>query len=388
MAILDTTTLDNTSQANLASKTLQRAEKEFKAIFDQSNDGIIIVREGVFTDCNLRICEMFGYSKKRFLKNTPMDLSPEYQPSGRKSLDGIGAKIQAAMGGEVQEFYWKHKNKEGELFDTDVTVCRFTIEVDIYLQIIVRDTTEIRRTKEILGQKVNELERYMASNNELKQFAHTTAHDLKEPLRSIGSFTRLLDKQCHDKMDETGKEYMGFITKGVENMTQLIHDLLNYSKLDGQQEGRFKSINIQNNLYLITHHNLKTQIEESQATIHFKNLPETITGLPPKITQLFQNLITNAIKFCKKDTPCKITIKAKEIENVYLFEVSDNGIGIAENDLSRIFEVFTKLHSKETYQGSGIGLATCKKIVQQHGGKIWATSQFGEGSTFSFTLPK
>lgn len=388
MENLKSNRIQEIADSHVVSKTLQRTQKEFKAIFNQSNDGIIIVREGMFTDCNLRICEMFGYSKERFLENTPMDLSPEYQPSGKKSLDGIGAKIQAAMAGKVQEFYWKHKNSKGELFDTDVTVCRFMIDEDIYLQIIVRDTTELRRTKEMLTKKVGELERYMASNNELKQFAHTTAHDLKEPLRSIGSFTSLLEKQYYEKMDEAGKEYLGFITKGVENMTQLIHDLLDYSKADIQQEGSFKSVDVQHTLDLIIYHNLKAQIAENQATFHIEGLPEKIKGIPAKITQLLQNLITNAIKFRKKDTPCKITIKSKEIEGVYIFEVSDNGIGIVESDLSRIFEVFTKLHSKQTYEGSGIGLATCKKIVQRHGGKIWATSQFGEGSTFTFTLPK
>ncbi|MEZ4887083.1 MAG: ATP-binding protein [Chitinophagales bacterium] len=360
----------HTLEINPISKTLKRTQKEFKAIFDQSNDGIIIVREGVFTDCNLRICEMFGYPKEQFLQNTPLDLSPEYQPSGKKSLDGIGAKIQAAMAGEVQEFYWKHKNNKGELFDTDVTVCRFNIDEDIYLQIIVRDTTELRRTKETLDKQVKELERYMASNNELKQFALAAAHDLKEPLRSIGSFTSLLERQYRDKMDDASKEYMDFITKGVATMTQLIQDLLDYSKSTASQEGNFKSIDVKNALELIVFHNLKSQVEESQAKIHFEDLPATVTGIPAKITQLFQNLITNAMKFRAKDTPCDITIKAKEVGDVYLFDISDNGIGIAQDDLNRIFEVFTRLHSKQEYEGSGIGLATCKKIVQQHGGKI------------------
>lgn len=369
-------------------RLLQRREKEFKALFDQSNDGIIIVREGKFTDCNQQISKMFGYTRDEFIQNTPRELSPEYQPSGKKSLDGIGAKIQNALAGDVQEFYWKHKRRNGELFDTDVTVSRFDIEDEIYLQIIVRDTTELRQTKNALNKKVQELERYIVSNKELEAFAHTTAHDLKEPLRTVGSFVMLLKKSSVEKLSSSEQSYINFISTGVENMTQLIQDLLAYSKASAELEKSFETISLKNMLDLLVYHNLRQQIEDSQAKIHFKNIPPSIRGVKAKVGQIFQNIVSNAIKFRSKVLPCEITIEAKAVDNFYLFEISDNGIGIPAEKQEQIFEVFTRLNSKKDYAGSGIGLATCKKIVQQHGGKIWVSSQLGEGATFSFTLPK
>lgn len=374
--------------SNAALELLQRTEKEFEALFEQSNDGIIIVRKGKFVNCNQRISEMFGYPKEEFIKNTPKELSPEYQPNGRKSLDGIGAKIQNALAGDVQEFYWKHKKRNGELFDTDVTVSRFDIDNEIYLQIIVRDTTELRQTKNALNKKVKELERYIVSNKELEQFAHTTAHDLKEPLRNVKTFVQLLQRTRATQADNKEKSYMEFISHGVDNMTQLIQDLLAYSKVSAAMEQSLEEVNVKNMLELIVYHNLRQQIEESGATIHFKNLPTSLKAVKTKLGQIFQNLLSNAIKFKSKVLPCEITVQAKEVDNYYLFEVADNGIGMKKEDQNRIFEVFTRLNSKTEYQGSGIGLATCQKIVQQHGGKIWVSSKFGEGSTFSFTIPK
>lgn len=388
MTFTDTHNDIRSNDVKTISKNLKRTKQEFEALFNQSNDGIIIVRKGVFINCNNRISEMFGYSKSMFIKNTPLDLSPEYQPSGRKSLDGIGAKIQAAMKGEVQEFYWKHKRNNGELFDTDVTVCRFDIEENIYLQIIVRDTTELRMAKEAVDKKVKELERYIASNNELQQFAHTTAHDLKEPLRTIGSFAGLLDRTTRSQLDSESVQYLDFITKGVSNMTNLIQDLLEYCRASAQDQQAFKLVDPNKIVGLIVQHNLRQQIQENQAVINFDQLPATLKVIKPKFSQLLQNLLSNAMKFSQKGRPCRINISVKTLEKVYLFEVADNGIGIVKENLDKIFEVFTRLHSKHEYEGSGIGLATCKKIVQQHGGKIWVTSVFGEGSTFSFTIPK
>ncbi|MBI1227699.1 MAG: PAS domain S-box protein [Bacteroidetes bacterium] len=386
--LASTIEVENLHIQSNSQKELERSEKEFKALFDQSNDGIIIVRGGVFTDCNNRIVEMFGYPKEEFIKNTPLDLSPDYQPSGRKSLDGISAKVQAAMAGEVQNFYWQHKRRNGELFDTDVTVCRFDIEEDIYLQIIVRDITELISTKDALANKVKELEHYIASNNELEQFAHATAHDLKEPLRTVQNFAQLLKVAEADNLKEGSKEFMGYIISGVESMSKLIQDLLEYSKVSAQTEQALENVNIGHTLNLIQVQNLRKLIEETNAKITVVNLPETIVAVRPKMAQLFQNLLNNALKFRSKDRIPEVIIEAKDHEKYWLFEVSDNGIGINEDNLSKIFEVFTRLHSKAEYEGSGIGLATCQKIVKQHGGRIWASSRLGDGTVFSFTIPK
>ena len=373
---------------SLSQKALLRSEQELRALFEQSNDGIIIVREGKFADCNARISEMFGYSHDEFLQNTPQDLSPEYQPSGARSLDGIGAKIQNALSGETQEFYWKHKRKDGSLFDTDVTVSRFDIEDEVYLQIIVRDSTELRRIKDRLATKVDQLEQFVASNRELEQFAHTTAHDLKAPLNNIGGFIGLLDNSISNRLSTEEQEYMDFIKSGVRNMRQLIDDLLDYSKLNGSDQSVKQSIPTMQILEAVTQGPLRFELEQTGATIVYKDLPETLYGFEAKLRQVFQNLLTNAVKFRSLERPCRIEVRGEHSQGKQLIHVTDNGIGILPKYQQRIFEVFARLHSRAKYEGTGIGLATTRKIVQQHGGEIWVDSTGEGGSTFTVQLPK
>jgi len=221
------------------------------------------------------------------------------------------------------------------------------------------------------------------SNKELKQFAYIASHDLKEPLRMIGSYTSLLHRRYSDKLDEGAQEFMGFITEATTRMNKLLDDLLTYSKV-GTQEFEKESVKM-GDIVEVALANLQLNIRQKEAKVHVGSLPK-VSVSRSQMGQLLQNLVSNALKFSDINNP-QIWIDVQKNGKAYIFSVKDNGIGIAEEHQERIFEMFTRLHTRQEYEGTGIGLATCKKIVEQHGGRIWVESQQNQGSTFFFTIP-
>jgi PAS domain S-box-containing protein len=242
----------------------------------------------------------------------------------------------------------------------------------------------LRRASENLEVQVRERTAQLArSNADLQQFAYIASHDLKEPLRTIGSFVRLLEKRYKDSLDEKAHEYIKHSIDGVKRMESLITDLLEYSKV-GTEDREFQAAEC--SLILSkTISNLSAAIEESGAVVAYDELP-TVMGHPAQLSSLFQNLIGNAIKYRSKETP-QIHISAERKKNEWIFSVRDNGIGIDPRFTDRIFAVFQRLQTVGECPGTGIGLAICKKIVELHGGNIWVESDPGNGSTFFFTLP-
>ncbi|MBZ2164516.1 PAS domain-containing sensor histidine kinase [Methanobacterium spitsbergense] len=242
------------------------------------------------------------------------------------------------------------------------------------------DITDRINREEELKIFMNELER---SNKELEQFAYITSHDLREPLRMIISFLQLLERRYKDQLDEDANEFIGFAVDGAKRLDAMTNDLLQYSKITSEKR-EVKPVNFENVMeHALT--NLKVPIEENNAIITHDPLP-TINGDEQLKVQLFQNLIGNAIKYRSQETP-KIHISATKEKNQYLFSINDNGIGISQEHLKKIFTIFQRLHTQEQYEGTGIGLAIAQKIVHQRGGQIWAESELGEGSTFYFTIP-
>ena len=221
------------------------------------------------------------------------------------------------------------------------------------------------------------------SNAELQQFAYVASHDLREPLRMITSFLQLLERRYSNKLDKDANEFIGFAVDGAKRLDDMINDLLSYSQVT-RKEMEFNTINSEQILEqsLI---NLKVPIDENNAIVTHDSLP-IIVGDANLLVQLFQNLIGNAIKYHGANIP-KIHISAINEGNHAKFSVKDNGIGIDTGHLERIFTIFQRLHSKEEYEGTGIGLAIVQKIVHQHKGKIWVESELGKGSTFYFTIP-
>lgn len=243
------------------------------------------------------------------------------------------------------------------------------------------DITERKQHEKQLKQSMDKLKR---SNEELEQFAYVASHDLQEPLRMVGSFTQLLERRYKGKLDKDADDYIGFIVDGANRMKDLIDDLLAFSRLNTTAK-EYKLIDLEKALNDVLL-DIQTSVEENNVTITHDVLP-TIKCDPSQIGQLFQNLIANAIKFQDEESPI-IHISVEESVKEWLFGVSDNGIGIAPEHHKKIFNVFNRLHTRAEYEGTGIGLAICKRIVNRHKGKIWVESELRKGSTFYFTIPK
>jgi signal transduction histidine kinase len=223
------------------------------------------------------------------------------------------------------------------------------------------------------------------SNHDLQNFAYTASHDLKEPLRMIGMYSQLLQKRTKGVLDERSEEYMYYMTDGVKRMGNLLDDLLTYSRL-GKNEHDLVPVNLNDTLLMVTQ-NLTVVIQETNTLVTSAQLP-TIKASNTEMTQLFQNIIANAIKFRRQDVIPRITINYTEEALTHVISIADNGIGIKAEYQEKVFELFTKLHSMSEYEGSGIGLATCKKIVEELNGNMWVTSTEGVGTTFHFSFPK
>jgi len=244
-----------------------------------------------------------------------------------------------------------------------------------------RDITARKRAEEMLKKTLADLER---SNKELEQFAYVASHDLREPLRMVASFTQLLAKRYQDKLDADANEFISYAVDGANRMQKMVNDLLSYSRV-GVRGKPFEPTDCTGILNQ-TLTDLKVAIDENEAIITHDALP-VVMGDELQLVQLFQNLIENGIKFRSKEAP-RIHISAQENGNEWIFTVQDNGIGIDPQYNERIFIIFQRLHGRENYPGTGIGLAICKKIVERHGGRVWVDSQPGNGSTFYFTIPK
>lgn len=242
------------------------------------------------------------------------------------------------------------------------------------------DISERKLAEEELRHLTEELKR---SNADLQQFAYAASHDLQEPLRVVAGFVKLLEKRYKGSLDEKAHEFISFAVDGVNRMQALIKDLLTYSRVSSK-DAVFKTTDC-SSVVAQALSNLHAAIEESGAEVTCNSMP-VIMGDFSQLSRLFQNLIGNAIKFRGEGKP-KIHISAEKKGGEWLFSVRDNGIGIDKKYSDRIFVIFQRLHTRGEYEGTGIGLAICKKIVERHGGRIWVESEAGKGSTFYFTLP-
>jgi signal transduction histidine kinase len=247
---------------------------------------------------------------------------------------------------------------------------------------------ELEQQKKEITQQAQELKeaqtQLQISNNELEQFAYAASHDLKEPLRMIGSYTQLIKRKLSSSLDENTAEYMNYVTDGVSRMDKLLTDLLEYSRL-GRSNAKAKDTDLNEILFVVIN-NLMTSMKDTKTEIFSNQLP-TITATSTEMMQLFQNLIANSIKFRRKDEQPVIEITHLQKDNHHIFLFSDNGIGIPEESHQSVFNIFERLHSRSEYEGSGIGLATCKKIVKNLGGDIAVMPKNRPGTTIKFTIP-
>lgn len=399
------------SDRKQTAKILHETESRYQLVAETVPVGIFYTNlDGRILYVNERWCEIVGITARRAITEDWLSVvHPDDQE--RVRLTWQNALVERTTFAceyrflhETGEIIWvfaqgvPHEQDQEELTNyvgtiTDISQQKQAEQeirqLNALLEQKVQERTELlsQTNRQLLGEikasRLMEIE-LKRSNQELAQFAYVASHDLQEPLRTIISYTQLLAKKYGDHLDEKAKQYMNYIVDGTSRMQQLINDLLAYSRV-GTRGGEFEPTDLQKVLNK-TLANLQGAIAEKQAMITYDPLP-MINADTRQIGQLLQNLIGNALKFCEKATP-KIHITVEKSEENWLIAIKDNGIGIDPEYADRIFVIFQRLHSRQEYPGTGIGLAICKRIVERHGGRIWLESQAGEGATFYFTIPQ
>ncbi|MGZ8898243.1 MAG: sensor histidine kinase [Halobacteriota archaeon] len=371
---------------------LARAESEAKLriTFATMADGIVIAQlNETVTDCNEAILRLTQRSREEII-GKPFDdlLPPEFHsliPDAHKLLVGA-IFLRTEPSNEKKETVRTdsqllRKNGERVDIETNISLIEDASGQPAAFLVVARDVTERKQMEHQLDSILADLQR---SNAELEQFAYVTSHDLQEPLRMITSYIQLIEEDYKGKIDADADQYIAFAVEGAKRMHTLINDLLAYSRV-GTRGEPFLPTSMSSALSAAIA-NLDVAIEENHAVITHDELP-TVLGDEAQLIQLFQNLLGNAIKFRSEDTPM-IHVGVEETNDDWVFSVRDNGIGIDMKHAERIFVVFQRLHAREEYAGTGIGLAVVKKMVERHGGHIWVESEPANGSTFYFTLPK
>lgn len=353
----------------------------FKLLLEGAPDSIILSdSKGTMRFVNDQTGTLFGYTIEE-LNGKSIDLL--VPASSRKAHDKMRGSYGKApkkrpMGLGLNLF---GQHKEGHLIPVEISLSPISVKNEKCVLAILRDVTELRKLTKSLEVNIEELRR---SNSELEQFAYVASHDLQEPLRMVSGYTQLLLKRYSDKLGDEGREYIDFAADGAKRMQSLINDLLAYSRVNSHRK-QTPDLDL-NQVIRQVLFNLSVAIDESHATITIEKLP-VVSADSVQMTQLFQNLISNSLKFHRPETRPEIFVTATgNNETGWTFAVKDNGIGIRKDSVEKVFAIFQRLHSRDTYPGTGIGLAICKKIVEKHHGKIWLESEPDHGTTFFFTL--
>lgn len=365
---------DITEKKQAEEKIMQLA-----AIVESSRDAIISKTvDGYITSWNKQAEVLFGYKESEILGQHISTLFPPDR------LDEEALILQKITSGEaLLNFETQRRRKDGSVFPVAATISAINDPRGRMIGIsnIIRDITEKKQAEARLQAYTTALEQ---KNHESEQFAYIASHDLQEPLRTITNFIGIFSEEYIDKLDENAATYLKFISSASNRMQTLITDLLEYTTIENDR----KWVEIDcNTLVSDILQDLSATISETGTTVQYDNLP-VITGQETRFKSLFQNLISNAIKFRKKDEAPVIEISAEDNDREWLFEIKDNGIGIDKPYYEKVFKLFQRLHGRKEYEGTGIGLAHCKKIVDLRGGRIWVESEPGVGSSFYFTVPK
>jgi len=364
-----------------------------RAIMESMTDSLIVVNPDLtIKTVNRSTLDLLGYHAKEVEGNCIDMLFDNTNPAVEMGIDEVLRKGSVR---DIEKTYIAKSGRKIPMSFSSSVVCDERGEIQGLL-CIARNITERKETQDREKALRKELER---SNAELEQFAYVASHDLREPLRMVTSYLQLLEKRNKTNLDKDSKEFIEFAVDGARRMDKLINSLLEYSRV-GTRGQPFTMTDCENVLAKSLK-NIEITIQERCAHITHDLLPKIMAD-EGQLVQLFQNLIGNAIKFCK-DRKSEVYISAKrqelspaspkvpaeqDSEFIWIFSVQDNGIGIAPEHQERIFQIFQRLHSREEYEGTGIGLAVCKKIVERHNGRIWVESEKGAGTIFKFAIPE
>jgi two-component system, chemotaxis family, sensor kinase Cph1 len=367
---------ERTSEILNSQEKLRQTNRYNRELLEVSIDPLVTIgSDGNITDVNRAVELITGYSREQIIGTDFSNYFTDYD----KAKAGFKEVFRK---GFVKNYALEIRHKNGHITHVlyNATIYKDENGDIIGVFAAARDISQLKRAENKLQNVINKLE---ISNKELKEFAYVASHDLKEPLRMIKSFLMLLERKNADSLSDEANDYIKYAIDGADRMDMMINDLLEYSSVENK-EIEFNYLNSKKIVEQVLN-NLKPFIEENNAVVVVDSLP-VIYANEPQMVQLFQNLISNGIKYCDKKIP-KVHISSFSKDNNYVFSVKDNGIGIDKDQLKRIFVIFQRLHTRDEYNGTGIGLAISKKIVKNHRGNIWALSEPGVGTTFSFTIP-
>lgn len=360
---------------------LSESEERFRHLFANSPDAVIMIDPHAsnvawpIVDCNEAACRMNGYTREELIGQTVdiLNVEPGTPEERAEYLERL--RREGLVSIETD-----HRHKDGHAFPVEISTSVISLNGRELVMGIDRDITERRRLEKEAADRAEDLAR---SNQELEQFAYVASHDLQEPLRIVAGYAQLLTKRYRGTLGQDADEFIEYMVDGVRRMQELIDALLQYSRV-GRKGREMAAVDL-DVAFDDAMANLRAAIEESQARVTRDDLPDVVADRL-QLAQLFQNLIGNALKF-KGEEPPAVHVGAERHNGEWILEVRDNGIGIEPQYVDRIFDIFERLHSRERYDGTGIGLSICKKIVERHGGRIWVESDAGHGSAFRFTIP-
>lgn len=370
------------SEISRDTSELKQMEAKYRGLLDAAPDAMVVVNPlGEIVLLNLQAERQFGYHRDELLGQPVKNIVPEgfaerlIADGTRSAADALGQRIGTGI--ELSG-----RRKDGSEFPIEIMLSPLPSDEGILVTAAIRDITERKRAEERLVKTVEELKR---SNDELAQFAYIASHDLQEPLRMVASYTQLLAKRYKGRLDSDADEFIAYAVDGSNRMQRLIQDLLIYSRA-GTSPRALREISSEDALQdALT--NLGTTIEGSGAVVTHDSLP-AVTMNDTHLIQVFQNLVGNAIKYRRAEVPHVHVSATKNGGTEWIFSVRDNGLGIDPQYFERIFVLFQRLHGREEFEGTGIGLAICKKMLERLGGRIWVESQPKHGSTFYFALPQ
>jgi len=359
----------------------QASDARYRGLLEAAPDAMVVVNGGgEIVLLNVQAEKQFGYSRDELLGQQVKNIIPEGFAE-RLIADGTRSAAEALAQQIGMGIELVGRRKDGGEFPLEIMLSPLESAEGILVTAAIRDISVRKESEAHLVKTVGELRR---SNEELQQFAYVSSHDLQEPLRMVASYTQLLAKRYKGRLDSDADEFIAFAVDGCSRMQGLIQDLLAYSRA-GTNGKTLCEVSGEEALQgALT--NLRITIEQSGAVVSHDSLPAIETD-ETQLTQVFQNLVGNAIKYRAAEAPRVHVSAAKNGDNEWIFSVRDNGLGIAPQYFDRIFVLFQRLHGRNEFEGTGIGLAICKKVLERLGGRIWVDSQLGTGSTFYFALP-